>query len=236
VSKDRNFFETLEARLEAVVERSFALAFPNALEPVHVARKLITAFEGNEPERWDDADVRVLVARRDFDALAAERDDLERQWSAVIARLAERADRPLGRAPRIRLEADPNVPLGATTISIESPASGGTAAQPAAQRPAAAAPLSLVVRRGVPIGTRVKLDRGLVVGRDATCDLVLHDPRISRRHLAFELDGEGAVLFRDLASTNGVLLNGRHCASGVLRAGDELRLGDTELEIAGGGV
>jgi pSer/pThr/pTyr-binding forkhead associated (FHA) protein len=236
VSKDRNFFEALEARLEAVVERSFALAFPNALEPVHVARKLITAFEGNEPERWDDADVRVLVARRDFDALAAEREDLERQWSAVIARLAERADRPLGRAPRIRLEADPSVPLGATTITLESSAPAATAVRPAEVQPAGAASLSLVVRRGVPIGARAKLDRSFVAGREAACDLVLHDPRISRRHLAFELDSEGAVLFRDLASTNGVLLNGRRCASGVLRAGDELRLGDTELEIAGEGV
>jgi hypothetical protein len=235
VTEIRQLLETLEARLEAIVERSFALAFPNALEPVHVARKLITAFEGNEPGRWDDARVRVLVARRDFEMLASEREDLERQWSAVIARLAEKAEHPLRRAPQIRLEADPEVPLGAATIAIDPAPADEAAAAPDRRVPGAQA-LSLVVRRGVPIGARVKLDRALVVGRDAACDVVLHDPRISRRHLACEIDPAGAVSFRDLASTNGVLLNGRHCASGALRAGDIVRIGDSELEIVAAGA
>jgi hypothetical protein len=230
VSEIGRLFETLEARLETAVERSFALAFPNALEPVHVARKLISAFEGSEPSRWDDAAVRVLVARRDFEALAGERDDLERQWGAAIARLAERGDRPLARAPQIRLEADPNVPLGAATIVVDGPRT----AEPAAG--GGVLPLSLVVRRGMPIGERAKLDRPLVVGRDPACDVVLHDPRISRRHIACELDPAGGVVFRDLGSSNGVFLNGRHCASGALRAGDELRLGDTDLEIVAEGA
>jgi pSer/pThr/pTyr-binding forkhead associated (FHA) protein len=223
VSEIRRLLETLEARLEAVVERSFASAFPNALEPVHVARKLISAFEGSQPGRWDDAGVRVLIAQRDFERLAPEREALERQWSAVIARLAERAGRSLRRAPRIRLEADPNVPLGAATVVIDPPR---------AELPGA---LSLVVGRGVPIGGRVKLDRPLVIGRDPSCDFVLQDPRISRRHLACDVDPAGGVAFRDLESTNGVLLNGLRCSAGVLRAGDALRLGDSELAIVAEG-
>ncbi len=228
------FLETLEARLESAVERSFALAFPNALEPVQVARKLITAFEGNEPSRWDDAAVRVLVAQRDFEALAAERDDLERQWSAVVARLAERADRPLARAPSIRLEADPGVPLGTVTIAFDGTRGGDAPRE--AERPLPVSRLSLAVRRGVPIGARVTIDRSLVIGRDPSCDFVLQDPRISRRHLACDVDPAGGVTFRDLDSTNGVLLNGRRCSSGALRAGDELRLGDSDLEIVAGGA
>jgi hypothetical protein len=222
----------LEARLEAVVERSFALAFPNALEPVQVARKLITAFEGNEPSRWDDAEVQIRVSRRDFELLADEREELERQWCAVIARLAERAEQPLRRAPKVRLEADPSLPLGAATIVVEA-ARGERAGEPA---PAVASgALALVVRHGMPAGARAELDRALTVGRDPACDVVLHDPRISRRHLACDVDAEGGVTFRDLGSANGVLLNGRRCAAGVLRAGDALRIGDSELEIVARG-
>ncbi len=216
--------EALEARLEVAVERGFALAFPNALEPVQVARKLITAFEANEPGRWDDAQVRVRVAPRDFERLAGERDDLERQWSAAIARLAERAGMPLRRAPSVRLEADRSIPLGAATIE--------TAAR---REPERAPSLELVVQRGVPLGARVRLDRALVIGRDPSCDVVLHDPRISRRHLACDVDAAGSVAFRDLNSANGVLLNGLRSAAGILRAGDALRIGDSELEIVGGG-
>jgi hypothetical protein len=52
-----------------------------------------------------------------------------------------------------------------------------------------------------PIGAK-----GLTVGRNSSCDVVLSDPRISSRHAWIGLVGGKAIL-RDTKSTNGTFLN-----------------------------
>jgi pSer/pThr/pTyr-binding forkhead associated (FHA) protein len=71
------------------------------------------------------------------------------------------------------------------------------------------------------------------VGRDAACDFVLLDARVSRRHL--EIEPEGAVLhFRDLDSSNGTSLNGKTVRGGELGLGDVVGIGDSELVVESG--
>jgi len=89
---------------------------------------------------------------------------------------------------------------------------------------------ALRVRKGVPQDACFPLSRSLVIGRDAACDIVLVDPRISRRHARISPVGEG-ISFADLDSSNGLFLNGVQQASGSLHVGDVLRLGDTELLV-----
>ena len=76
----------------------------------------------------------------------------------------------------------------------------------------------------------VQLRESIDVGRD--CDgLVLADAMVSRRHLHLELTGN-AVVLSDLGSTNGTFVDGvRVAAPVVFRAGIEVRLGDTTLEL-----
>ena len=78
----------------------------------------------------------------------------------------------------------------------------------------------------------IPLDRGadgaseLTIGRDAACDVRLEGADISRRHAALRWTepGAGAAL-HDLASRNGIRINGRDVAQGVLAAGDVVRVG-----------
>ena len=72
--------------------------------------------------------------------------------------------------------------------------------------------------------------RDVAFGRAAENDVVLEgDPYASSRHSAVLVrDGERVV--RDLGSTNGTFVGGAPLAGEhVLRTGDELRIGETEL-------
>jgi hypothetical protein len=69
------------------------------------------------------------------------------------------------------------------------------------------------------------------VGRNATCQLSLDDPLVSRRHALLTVSRE-AVTIEDLKSRNGVLVNGKRI-DGVagLRAGDKILIGSQEMML-----
>ncbi len=87
----------------------------------------------------------------------------------------------------------------------------------------------LFVAAGPDKGKTVELREGaLLVGSDPSCDLVLRDPSVSRRHLEVVREGEVAV-FRDLGSTNGTFYGEARIREVLLGFGSELRVGRTVL-------
>lgn len=84
-------------------------------------------------------------------------------------------------------------------------------------------------------GTFRPLHDGFVVGRVAGCDLVIDDTKASRRHLRFVVAG-GVVELEDLGSSNGTLLNDKPVQKRMLRDGDRVRIGKTELLFREGAV
>jgi DNA-binding NarL/FixJ family response regulator len=70
----------------------------------------------------------------------------------------------------------------------------------------------------------------VTLGKDASNDVVLDaDPTVSRLHAVLERFASGWVL-RDLGSRNGTFVNGeRVFGERVLRAGDEMRFGQTRV-------
>lgn len=74
---------------------------------------------------------------------------------------------------------------------------------------------------------RLQADR-VAIGRRLDNDLVIDDPRVSRRH-ALILGSGGQFLIQDLRSTAGTLVNGRRIRSVALHPGDVIRLAETEL-------
>lgn len=82
----------------------------------------------------------------------------------------------------------------------------------------------------------VALERGepWLVGRSSACQIVLHDRRVSRRHLRLVVSATGLTAV-DLGSRAGTWRNGQRLPAEVpveLRDGDELRLGRTRIRIA----
>jgi FHA domain len=70
----------------------------------------------------------------------------------------------------------------------------------------------------------------LRIGRSSSCDLMLSDPTVSRRHARLICRG-GKWVLQDLGSTNGTALNGRRVGRCELRPGDELLLGHARLRV-----
>jgi FHA domain-containing protein len=91
---------------------------------------------------------------------------------------------------------------------------------------------SLHIHEGAGAGTEHPVDGELVLGREqATADLVIPDPGVSRRH-ARVLTHNGGVIVEDLGSSNGTYVNGERISGAVeVAAGDEVQLGDTILGV-----
>ena len=82
---------------------------------------------------------------------------------------------------------------------------------------------------------RVRVARGLLVGRSPSAGIKLEDQTVSRVHARLECR-EGQVFVEDLGSRNGTLLNGRPVArDALLVPGDRVRIGSTEIVFLGVG-
>lgn len=80
-------------------------------------------------------------------------------------------------------------------------------------------------RRSVPISGRVW------IGRDATCELVVNHPIVSRRHAFVELNGtDASAVVTDNHSRNGILVAGQRLeAPHTLRDGDIFQIGPATI-------
>jgi len=74
------------------------------------------------------------------------------------------------------------------------------------------------------------LGRVSIIGRDPSCDLVVHDVKCSRRHAVLETGPDG-VTIRDSGSANGVFVNGQRIERAVLRPGDVISLGEVRIVL-----
>jgi diguanylate cyclase (GGDEF)-like protein len=84
----------------------------------------------------------------------------------------------------------------------------------------------LVILRGFDMGRAIPITaEGLVIGRDESCQLVLGDDAVSKRHLRIALEGSDRVAVSDLDSTNGTFVRGRRIDSATLVDGEKLFLG-----------
>ena len=111
-----------------------------------------------------------------------------------------------------------------------------------AKRPAALqtppprrARLRVIASPELPEGTEIDVGRDLIAGRDEALDIPLGaDGYASGRHARFAHGQDGDVV-EDLSSTNGTFVNGdRVSGRRVLRTGDVVTIGQTQLEYRAG--
>jgi anti-anti-sigma factor len=103
-----------------------------------------------------------------------------------------------------------------------------------AEGPPAMSGIRLIIQDGPSTGRPIKI-RGpkFVIGRGPDCQLRLGSVTVSRSHAILESRGTRLFL-RDLASTNGTLLNGRALrgAEAEVRDGDQIRIGPLSFALA----
>jgi hypothetical protein len=92
--------------------------------------------------------------------------------------------------------------------------------------------LRVLAGPGLREGRTLEIAVSTVLGRDTACDVHLDgDDYASARHARLEPRPDG-VWVVDLGSTNGTFVNDERVARDrLLRAGDVLRIGQTELEV-----
>ena len=75
----------------------------------------------------------------------------------------------------------------------------------------------------------------LVIGRDETCDIVLEDSFVSRRHVRLDLSEDGDCKLVDLGSTNGTFLfkDAEYVTVGEVSVGaaDHIRIGHLDYTV-----
>ena len=88
--------------------------------------------------------------------------------------------------------------------------------------------LWLVPSQGEPI--RID-DSPVTVGRDASANVVLRDPSVSRRHAVLER-GSQSWMVADQASGNGTWIDGQRVIKALLREGQSLRFGAVDFKVS----
>lgn len=74
--------------------------------------------------------------------------------------------------------------------------------------------------------------RTITVGAHASCDLVLDDAQVSRKHAELAITPEG-IRVKDLGSTNGTWFQGTRVGEVVVPAGATIQFGSTPVKITG---
>jgi len=82
----------------------------------------------------------------------------------------------------------------------------------------------LVAQTGILNGQRWMLNRAVIIGRDASCEVIIADRQISRFH-ARVMPSSSGIILEDLGSKNGTFCNGKKVDNSlVLQDGDTIQV------------
>lgn len=128
-------------------------------------------------------------------------------------------------ASRYQLRSGDCLRLGEVELQLTDPGKAAPRAE-ASQR------WFLQVIQGEHEGKKFHVSGSMTFGRSVKCELCFSDAQLSRRHCEFFLRDE-VLEVKDLASANGVQVNGEKAAAAVLKPGDQVRMGSVVLLVIG---
>ncbi|MDY6794827.1 MAG: DUF3662 and FHA domain-containing protein [Actinomycetota bacterium] len=230
-----------EKRLEKIFEGPFTKAFKGGVHPLEIARRLMREIDYGKalgvketlaPNRYD-----IHLSLSDYERLSGYLDSLTSEMESLVITYANEKDYRLLTRPRLRFEPDDALVEGDFSLlaSLEDPAGD----QPLTERLGMGRMLPeeenrlgvLTILKGDKAGHSYYLNEDrTAVGRSDENDVVLVDPRASRFHAEIERATQGYVV-RDLGSTNGTMVRGRHVKERLLQDGDTLVMGETEMRF-----
>jgi hypothetical protein len=214
--------QSLEQRLERMVDGVFFRRSKGSIRPIELGRRLVREMDDN---RSVDVKGRRIVPNVYTVALSAvdhaSFNDIE---DALVAELSEAA-REYAREEGYHFMGPVSVQL-----SVDNNLRGGRFAITSQLRQAATGPgMGTLV---LPSGNRVDLGSGVVtVGRLPECTISINDANISRNHAQVKATPSAYVVV-DLGSTNGTMVNGsRIIGEHRLQDGDIISFGSTHVRF-----
>jgi FHA domain-containing protein len=242
----------IEHKIEALFEGIFGRAFRTNVQPVELARKLAKEMDDHRTVSvsrvYVPNEYSIYLSPGDREQFQGYEDSLRGELEEYLSEHARREDYALLSSPRVVFETDDDLDVGEFGIATrmaqpQHRRPGEPAAEPepgatmiykpkVAPTEAVSAEELGMEREVVSLtvnGTKHEVkQRRVVIGRSRDCDLQLSDANVSRRHA--ELRQEGASYWIvDLASTNGIEVNGKRVKRAKLRDGDRVTLGSTAV-------
>jgi hypothetical protein len=247
-----------EASVRGVIEGLSVRVFRTRLEPVELAKKLEQTLEVEArvmpdgalaPNLYD-----VSLSRKDYDQYNPFRQSLCQQMQEHLTNVARTRGYRLNSRPVVELRLDARLVTGQVRIEASFVDPQHVPADPHLARDLANAGLQqtqMLSGAGAPAGApvappglpqaRLTLYQGqspvrmypinreiMNIGRHFSNDVVIQEPQLSRYHARIEYQN-GTFVIYDLASTNGVRVNGIRTSQQVLHSGDRIRIGSVEL-------
>jgi hypothetical protein len=214
--------QSLERRLERIVEGVFSRRAHNSIRPIELGRRLVREMD---EQRSVDVQGRRIVPNV-FEIRLNERDlagfsDIDEILRSELAEAAREYAREEGYRfvgpVRVDLRSDDNLKSGRFEVDAQlRQAENGVG----------------VCTLVLPSGQRVDVGAApLIVGRMPECDITLSDQNVSRRHAEVRAGSNGFVV-SDLGSTNGTMVNGtRITAAHPITNGDIVSFGSTYVRV-----
>jgi FHA domain-containing protein len=230
-----------ERRLETMFEGFFARALPGGgIQPVELGKRMVRVMD--EQKKVSVANVYVpneftfFLSSKDIEPLRPVENALGKELGSVARRAAASEGWRLLGPPVIRLVEDDSAASG--TFRVEATVVEGMDEQAEQAGPHTALlqmstehDAELVVvgskRRPYPLAKDA-----LSIGRLDSCDIVLSDTGVSRKHAEVRREGDEWVIV-DLNSTNGTIVNGTAVRRHRLAEGDRIEVGETTIEYHG---
>lgn len=242
MAKKAHPISQFEALAEQLVEGTFGRLFAGRLHPLEVAIALARATEDAQVtnlrgERLAPNVYWVYLNPDDYAALYDAHPTLPEDLTQSVAQLAVQAGLIAAQTPVVEIHYSDKIPRRRVSVAAryippgDSPA-GQTdqldAAQSAARDAAGAAPaarafLILYGTRTLPLSQPITS-----LGRSLNNDVVIDDPRISRRHAQIRRRAGRYVIY-DLGSSGGTLVNGVRVSECLLASGDVISLAGVEI-------
>jgi hypothetical protein len=250
-----NLLKSVETTIANLVEGAFGRVFRSEVRPIELARKLAREMDEHRTVSvsrvYVPNEYSVWLSSVDRERYEGVEEEVIEELCAYLLEHARREELILASPPHIVFNTDERLALGEFGIQarlVRAPEQADEQHPPVAgDQHGHTMIYSTSARVGAPamqarsrerpqrallaLGDRRLLIAGeaAVIGRSRDCDIVLDDAGISRRHAEVR-SGPGGWTIEDLASTNGVLVNG-HTLAGrrQLRPGDRIELGSTEI-------
>lgn len=225
-------FDRFEKGVERAVSGAFAKAFRSEVQPVEIAAALRREIDENVAIL---ARGRTIVPNHFNVTLAGEDYDRFIDWAQTLA--DELAENVVAHAERQRYEfvgpvqvtlmAEDRLDVG--LIEVASETVRGSLSPMAPGQENSGRPVVDIAGHAYVLHLDVT-----TIGRDESCDIVLPDSGVSRRHAELIVgdDGRpGSLSVRDLGSTNGTFVAGERINHMSLQNGDVVTLGRSRLVV-----
>ena len=210
--------QRFEQRLERLVEGSFGKAFKSGLQPVEIGRKVTRELDAHRQMGVHGVpvipnNIGVYLSPDDFDRFESFADALARELAELVREHARDEGYQFVGSVTVHLVPDDELRVGECDVVSEI---------------AAGTRVGSVLLSD---GRRVALGEAtLTIGRLPGNDVLVADPKASRKHAEIRPAGNGFILV-DLQSTNGTRVNGTNVGEHVLVDGDRIAIGATEFRF-----